>query len=134
MKKNIRWKQRFENFEKAIIVFRNVLTAYNEVPDNEINQIALIQAFKFTYELGWKTLKDYLKYGGIEVDLPRDVITMAFQMNLIQDGQTWINMLEDRNVMAHVYDHRKALLALKNISKKYVKAIEQVYYLLQEKV
>lgn len=131
--KDIRWKQRFDNFERARKKFHKVLVSYKEEPKNEIYQIALVQAFKFTYELAWKTLKDYLKYGGIEANLPREVIKESFSKNIIEDGQTWIEMLEDRNLLAHIYDEAKTLTALEHISKKYAHAIDQVYEYLKKK-
>ena len=131
--KDIRWKQRFDNFERARKKFHKVLDSYKKEPKNEIYQIALVQAFKFTYELAWKTLKDYLKYGGIEVNLPREVIKESFAKKIIEDGQTWIEMLEDRNLLTHIYDEGKTLIALDHISKKYAQAIDQVYKYLKEK-
>src|SRR5690348_14559170 len=97
---DIRWKQRFENFSKAFQRLQTILMALKAEPQNEIYQIALIGAFQFTFELAWKTLKDYLKYQGISVSLPREVIKQAFHYQLIQEGQIWIDMLEDRNLMA----------------------------------
>jgi len=91
MTQTIRWKQRFENFEKAR---KKLLTAARAVaanPSEELYQMALIQAFEFTYELGWKTLKDYLIYSGeSKASLPREVIKHAFHHGVIEDGQTWI--------------------------------------------
>lgn len=132
--KNVRWKQRFDNFDRAKKKFHQVLAALKKEPKNEIYQIALVQAFKFTYELAWKTLKDYLKYGGIEVNLPREVIKESFSKNIIEDGQTWIEMLEDRNLLAHIYDEGKTLLAIEHISKKYASALDQVHNYLKGKL
>ncbi|MFZ5805896.1 MAG: nucleotidyltransferase substrate binding protein [Verrucomicrobiota bacterium] len=133
MSQEIRWKQRFENFEKARSKFHKVLASFKKEPKNEIYQIALVQAFKFTYELAWKTLKDYLRYGGIEANLPREVIKESFSKNIIQDGQTWIDMLEDRNLLAHIYDEAKALIAIEHIHQRYAQAIDQVFQYLKTK-
>ena len=65
--------------------------------------MALIQAFEMTFELGWKTLKDYLEYSGIIVNTPRNSIKEAFKMNFINDGQGWIEMMETRNKTIHTY-------------------------------
>ena len=103
--KDIRWRQRFENFEKARKKLHKTLQALQQDFDNEIYQIALIQSFEFTYELGRKTVKDFLQYQGVKkVSLPREVIKQGFHHNIIEDGQSWINMLEDRNLMAHTYN------------------------------
>lgn len=129
-----RWKQRFESFEKARKRFRKVLEAFRKNPKNEIYQIALVQAFEFAYELAWKTLKDYLNYKGFDPRGPREVIKRSFSENIIKDGQTWIHMLEDRNLLAHNYDENKTLDAVKRISKKYAPAIDQAYDCLNKKL
>ena len=123
MDKDIRWLQRFENLEKAISRLQEALDATQKEPSNHLYQIALIGAFQFTFELSWKTLKDFLKYNGIDVSLPRDVIKQSFHHNLINDGMLWIEMLEDRNLMPCLYQEDSTLKALKNIQVKYAPAI-----------
>ena len=55
---DIRWKQRFENFSKAV----RQLTKFIEKADlNELEQQGLIQSFEYTYELAWNTLKDFFE-------------------------------------------------------------------------
>ena len=127
MEDNIRWKQRFYNFEKAYLKLKEISKVLTHDISNEIYQMALIKAFEFTYELGWKTTKDYLKYKGIDAKSPRDVIKEAFAIDIIKDGQAWIDMLEDRNLMAHTYDEYNAKLATKHILEEYIENIEQVY-------
>ncbi len=72
-------------------------------------------------------MKDYLVYHGLEVSLPRDVIKQAFHHQLIKDGQIWINMLEDRHLMAYVYQEQAALIAVKSIQERYAPAIKHIY-------
>ena len=133
MKEDIRWQQRFENLDKALSRLHEALGGINQDPKNHLYQIALIGAFQFTFELSWKTMKDYLVYSGVQVSLPRDVIKQAFHHQLIQDGQVWIDMLEDRNIMAHVYQEEAALAAGKNICERYIFAIEKVHHDLKKK-
>ncbi|VAX36099.1 Protein of unknown function DUF86, Caur_2869 group [hydrothermal vent metagenome] len=132
---DVRWKQRFENFEKARQKFHNALAACQKDPKNELYQMALIQTFEFTYELGWKTIKDFLQYEGVKkVSFPREVIKYGFHHHIIEEGQDWINMMDDRNLMAHTYDEEKANKAIHNITQYYVKAIDQVYLYLKKKL
>lgn len=133
MNKDIRWHQRLENLSKALNRFREALNGTALEPTNHLYQIALIGTFQFTFELSWKTLKDYLIYNGVEVSLPREVIKQAFHHQLLQDGQVWIDMLEDRNLMAHVYQEQAALEAGKSIRERYAPAIEQTYRDLTQK-
>ncbi|MBP9841094.1 MAG: nucleotidyltransferase substrate binding protein [Simkaniaceae bacterium] len=127
MNKDIRWQQRFENLTKALDLLREALEGTRKEPTNHLYQIALIGSFQFTFELSWKTMKDYLVYNGVEVSLPRDVIKQAFHHQLVQDGQVWIDMLEDRNLMAHVYQEQAALSAGSSIRERYAPAIELMY-------
>ncbi len=127
MDEDIRWHQRFENLGKALDRFREALRGTAHEPANHLYQIALIGTFQFTFELSWKTMKDYLVYNGVEVSLPREVIKQAFHHQLIFDGQVWIDMLEDRNLMAHVYQEKAAIDAGKSIRERYAPAIEQTY-------
>ena len=133
MVRDIRWKQRFENLEKAIERFNEALQAEVKEPDNHFYQIAVIGLFQYTYELCWKTLKDFLKYNGVDVSLPREVIKQAFHHQLISDGMLWIEMLEERNIMAHVYQDLAAKKALENIKNKYVAAIFELFKFLDSK-
>jgi nucleotidyltransferase substrate binding protein (TIGR01987 family) len=127
MDPDIRWHQRFENLSKALLRLREALEGTAKEPKNHLYQIALIGTFQFTFELSWKTLKDYLTFNGVEVSLPREVIKQAFHHQIITDGQVWIDMLEDRNLMAHVYQEQAALAAGKSIRERYAPAIEQTH-------
>lgn len=133
--RDIRWKQRFQNLGKAKSKFEFALSELSKAKDNELYEMALIQTFEFTFELSWKTIKDYLKHGGVEdANLPREVIKQAFNLKIIEDGQVWINMLEDRNLMAHSYDDVRAKKAVRHIVEHYHKEISQVYRFLEMKL
>jgi nucleotidyltransferase substrate binding protein (TIGR01987 family) len=127
MSEDIRWLQRFENLSKALSRLHEALKGTAHEPNNHLYQIALIGAFQFTFELSWKTMKDYLMYNGVQVSLPREVIKQAFHHQLVKDGQVWIDMLEDRNLMAHVYQEPAAKIAGKSIRERYAPAIDQIY-------
>jgi nucleotidyltransferase substrate binding protein (TIGR01987 family) len=76
----LQWKQRFENYNKTLVRLQEALVAIEKEPDNHLYEMATIQAFEFTIELGWKLLKDDLTFQGVkEVSLPRDVVRQAFQ-------------------------------------------------------
>ncbi|WP_245183505.1 nucleotidyltransferase substrate binding protein [Lentibacillus salicampi] len=103
--KDIRWRQRFENFERSY----KLLEKYsNESIENELERAGIIQFFEMTFELSWKVLKDYLENEGFIVKSPRQTIKQAFQSGLIDDGHTWMQALEKRNQMAHNYDEEAA--------------------------
>src|ERR1051325_9170025 len=104
MSRDIRWIQRSEHFEKALLLLREAFEHPDQLSDLE--KEGAIQRFEYTVELAWKALKDYLEASGVALDqkTPKHVIKQAFAANLIQDGQTWIDMLETRNRLSHTYD------------------------------
>ncbi len=123
--KDIRWKQRYSNYKKAM----GQLTEFVEKPAlNKFEVQGLIQCFEYTFELAWKTAKDYLESEGFSVSSPRQTIQTAFQAELVQDGHTWIDALEKRNLMAHTYDESAAQEAEVLIRNKYypiLKALQE---------
>ncbi len=125
---DIRWKQRFENYDKALNRLQEALSAIAKEPGNHLYEMATIQAFEFSIELGWKLLKDYLKFQGVkEVTLPRDIIRQSFQAQLILDGQTWIDMLEARNKTSHTYDDVQAAKIVRQIHADFLPALKQAH-------
>jgi len=131
---DIRWKQRFDNLQSAYQKLQYAAEENAKAPDNELIQMALIKAFEMTFELSWKTIKDYLKFNGIDAKLPREIIKQAFASNIITDGQLWIDMLENRNLMAHTYDQARAQKAVNDISQRYLAGLEQLYQYLLARV
>ena len=103
--KTIRWKQRFQNFEKA---FNQLERGVAIKHPSDIEQQGIIQSFEFTFELSWKTLKDYLEAQGLLCQFPREVIKQAFQNQILSEGTIWLEMLAKRNLLAHTYDENLA--------------------------
>ena len=131
---DIRWQQRFEHLQAALKKLHHAVQEQARIPSDDLIQIALIKTFEITFELSWKTMKDYLSYNGIEAKLPREIIKQAFSNNILLDGQVWIDMLDDRNLMAHVYDEKLALLAVEHIGQRYVSAITDLHKYFLEKL
>lgn len=132
MSKELRWKQRFENFNKAY----NQLAAAMEKFDNlsDLEKEGLIKRFEYTFELAWKTLKDYLEANDVDVKFPRDIIKAAFHYEIIDNGETWMDMLEKRSLMAHTYNEERSHFVLEKIREEYFGAIFQVYTYLGDKI
>lgn len=130
MKKDIRWKQRFQNFERAFLFFNKscALESYDE-----LQGAGLVQSFEFTFELAWKTLKDYLQEQGLEVQFPREVIKQAFAAQLIDNGTLWIEMLDKRNELTHTYNQEQAKRAVQLVRNNYFPPIEQVYKTMKQR-
>lgn len=106
MAEDIRWKQRFSNYEKALSQLQEGIENNGADPINIIKE-GIIQRFEFTHELAWKVLKDYLLYEGIQnVTGSRSTIKEAFKIGLISDGQRWMDMIESRNNTVHTYNEK----------------------------
>ena len=129
----IRWKQRFDNLNRALAQLQSALEAHQAMPENELIVIALIKAYEFSFELSWKTLKDLLAWNGVDARLPREVLKQAFATGLIDEGQTWIDMLEQRNLMAHTYDQARALQAAALITSHYWPQLQRLQKALEER-
>ena len=102
---DIRWKQRFQNFDRALDLLRDGL---KEGPGalSLLEKEGVIQRFEYSFELAWKTVKDYLEAAGLTIIpiTPRQVLKEAFAARVIDDGQAWIDMLDHRNLLSHTYD------------------------------
>lgn len=130
MNKTIRWKQRFQNFEKAFFQLETAMTISRP---SDTERAGLIQFFEVTFELAWKTLKDYLEAQGLRVESPRETLKQAFQTNLIQNGHAWMEALEDRNLTAHTYEESLARKVEDLIKKKYFSLLKELYQTLCSK-
>ena len=131
---DIRWKQRFDNLQRAYQRLRWALEIHQQDPDNDLIRMAVIKAYEFTFELSWKTLKDFLAYNGIDAKLPREVLKQAFATGLVINGQLWIDMLEERNLMAHTYDDARARKAVDQIQERYLGGLQQLHDMLTTKL
>ena len=126
---DIRWKQRFQNFERAFILLRSALEEKRVEQFNRLEQEGLIQRFEYTYELAWKTAKDYLQDQGVILEeiTPKAVLAAAFAAGLIKDGQTWVDMRLHRNLLSHSYDETTFLTVLKAVEGRYLAALDDLH-------
>jgi nucleotidyltransferase substrate binding protein (TIGR01987 family) len=123
-KEDIRWQQRLNNFTKAL----NKLTEaveyiQTELTEKEIDiedentedvldeiiREGLIQRFEYTHELAWNVMKDFLlEVGGIKAIGSKDATREAFKVELIKDGDVWMEMIKSRNKTSHTYNEKIA--------------------------
>lgn len=122
--KDIRWKQRFQNFEKAFLLLQRTLEIQNP---SEAEKGGLIQFYEMAFELAWKLMKDYLFEQGFTVNSPREAIKQAYQSDIIDNGQEWIDALEDRNLTTHTYDESIADKVVSAIRKSYFPILNELY-------
>ena len=128
MTEEIRWQYRFRNFSRAFTLLCEALEGEVEAL-SQLEREGVIQRFEYTFELAWNLLKDRLEYDGIVLPTvtPRHVIRQAFQARLIQDGDVWIDMLTDRNLMSHTYDFAKFEVVIRKIQRQYLAILGELY-------
>lgn len=114
---DIRWEQRFKNYQKALRQLDKFLKQKNL---NDLEEQGLIQAFEYTYELSWNVIKDYLNFQGItEIIGSRDAFRMAFNRDLIEEGHIWMDMIESRIKSLHTYNEEVVKEILIKIRENY---------------
>lgn len=130
MDKTIRWRQRFAHLKNAFVFLQEGLQHKTLTP---LEEAGIIQSFEFTFELSWKTLKDFLESRGIIALFPRDVLKEAYLGQLIENHDTWVEMLDKRNILSHTYSREQASKSVQLIREHYLLALEQVYKELQQR-
>jgi nucleotidyltransferase substrate binding protein (TIGR01987 family) len=129
--KDIRWKQRFENFNKSYML----LEKYSKKEGlSELEQAGIIQFFEMTFELAWKVLKDYLEADGYMLKSPRETIKQAFQNEIINDGHVWIDALSIRNLTTHTYDEKLVAKLIKDIVNIYFPELKLLHDKLEKEL
>ena len=131
IEEDIRWIQRFSNFERAFLLLQDSLKTE---PLSILERAGLIQFFEMTFELSWKLLKDYEETEGFIVKTPREAIKQAFQSGLISNGHDWIDALQDRNLTAHTYNEETAIAVEAKIRDKYFQLLAELYAYFQNKI
>ena len=111
--------------------YKNALERLKEAMLEEPTAIIIdgtIQRYEFTFELAWKIMKDYLEYNGFVDGLssPRNIIQLAFQNKIIKNGDIWIQMMLDRNLLSHLYDEEKSREIYVKIKEKYIKLLKDL--------
>jgi len=133
MAQDIRWIQRFSNYKKAFEQLKSAVELAEDRGLSNLEKQGLVQAFEFTHELGWKTLKDFLESRGV-IGLigSKDVSREAFKTGLIIDGEAWMAMITSRNETSHTYDEGRVTAIVDAIVHRYFAAFSALLSKLTE--
>jgi nucleotidyltransferase substrate binding protein (TIGR01987 family) len=124
MAQDIRWIRRLSNYQKALAQLRKFI-AKGEL--NELEEQGLIQAFEYTHELAWNTLKDFLQSRGNQAIYgSRDATREAFRLGLLEEGETWMDMIQSRNKTSHTYNEETAKEIVNDIQMRYFPLFERL--------
>ena len=106
---DIRWIQRLDHFAKAFSQLKEAVELAQQRRLSKLEEQGLIQAFEFTHELAWNTLKDFLENRGVfNLYGSKDATREAFKIGLIENGEAWMDMIKSRNLTTHTYDQTTA--------------------------
>ena len=127
---DVRWRQRVANVRRAL---EQLESFFDPPPRNEREQQGLIKAFETSFELGWNSLRDLMRARGVS-DLigSRDTLRQAFQLGLIEDGEGWMQMVQDRNLTRHTYNQARAEQIAANIQERYLHCFQELRRRLSE--
>ena len=118
------------NLSESYLAFKKAYEKLKEFieTDNgsEKDRAAIIHAYEYTFELWWKALQRYLQdYETITEYGPGSTIRNAFEFGIISDGQKYMDMLRDRNLIAHTYKENTAKEIHQRITKEHIKTLEE---------
>ena len=130
--KEARWKQRFNNLSRAYNQLKNANDRFDEL--STLEKEGLVQRFEYTFELSWKTLKDFLESKGVATQFPREAIKEAFASGVLAGGEAWIDMLDNRNLMSHTYQEDVFREVVDKIHRIYFPAITQLVEYLEKEL
>ena len=124
-----RWQYRFDNYSRAFSLLREAVELQQKRPLSDLEKEGVIQRFEYTWELAWKTIKDYLENEGIVLEkiTPKAVIVAALEARIIIGKEHWMRALDDRNRMNHVYSRIVFAEIVNNIEQGYLSLFDQLY-------
>lgn len=118
---------------KLETAFTKLQQAAEQVVD-ELDRDGAIQRFEFTFELLWKTVKIFLEYEGFRCAGPRSCLKEGARREFLVEGETLLDMLEDRNKTSHIYDEQTAKEIFERIKNNYVLVIANNIKQLREQI
>lgn len=124
-----RWLYRLDNFERAYQLLAEAIDAHRTRSLSSLEKEGIIQRFEYSWELGWKLLKDYLQHNGITLETvtPRTTLRAALEARLIHDGDGWMAALEARNHMSHSYNAEIFERIIRQIDTEYFALLTALY-------
>ena len=123
--------KKFENFCKAV---KNLEEGAEKEDYSTLEETGLVAMFEICYEQTWKVLKAVLKkegYREAKTGSPRQIFKTAYSAGILPEEEVWLEILEDRNILSHVYDADKAKVTVEKIKQKYLPAFQNLKKILE---
>lgn len=131
---DVRWKQRFRNYRRAVALVREPLLR-EPASLSDLEKAGVLQRFELALELAWKTMQDLLQEEGIQIEpvTPRQVAKHAFSAKVLSDGQIWIEMIDARNLAAHTYEQSVMDTIVVRVRDHFLPAFEELLQYLEKR-
>lgn len=114
------------NFINATNRLSESFTEYGDNP-TALNRDGVIKRFEFSAELAWKACKQYLEDMGYkDINGPKPIMREAFAYGLINNGDAWIDILNDRNLTSHIYKEETAVEIFNRIKNVHIKHLKDL--------
>ncbi len=124
---------KLSNFYNTLQRLKEGVIEFKQDDASDVVRDGVIQRFEFTYELAWKTAKEYLEdIGIVDNNSPKTVFKEAFAQKLIVDEKNWLLMINDRNKTSHVYKEEMAEEIAERIASCYINEFELLLRELQK--
>ncbi len=125
--------RKYNNFKKAL---KNLELCENYAPPYDVvTMTGLVNLFSICFEQSWKTMKEILEkhgYSQRKTGSPKMIIKLAYSANMIQDEAQWLELLDDRNEMAHPYNEKIAFSIIEKVKERYLKLFQDLDKEIQE--
>lgn len=114
--------QKVENYQNALKRLEEAIARYQTAPNDTLYRDGLIQRFEFTFELAWKSLKEYMEDQGMVLTIvsPRSVLKEAYAAGIIDNPDIWNEAVDSRNLMSHIYDEETAISIADRVSSEFI--------------
>lgn len=125
MDNHTRWQQRHDSFTRALSLLEEGVTS-DPSALSMLEKEGVVHRFEYTFDLAWKTLKDYLQAQGVDLRpvAPRQVLKQALIAEALQEGQVWMDMLEDRVRASHQSNEAGLAEVARTIHELYLPAMQ----------
>ena len=130
-----RCMKKLDNFSNCLRILKRA--DFMRGRDDEIYRTGIIGQFNLTFELAWKALQQVLRVHGVveaETGSPREILQLAYKIGFLEDDETWLLMLKQRNLSVHIYNENEINVLLDLIWDKFIPAFLTLEQTLQEKM
>lgn len=112
--------KKYENFCSALANMKEIYR-YEE-PYDHVIVTGLVGLFEICFEQSWKMMKEILEEHGYEegaTGSPKRILKTAYAAGMIKDESLWLKALQERNNVAHSYNHQIAMEIIQQAKERF---------------